>query len=46
MVLKIIADPFLEVPTHKVYKLRLVYYENAEIKINIEESNVIVTNYE
>jgi len=32
-----IADPFKEAPTHQVYKLRFIYYENADIKINIEE---------
>jgi 4-amino-4-deoxychorismate lyase len=33
----IIADPFKEAPTHKVYKLRFIFSEDGRIKLNHEE---------
>ena len=32
-----IPDPFKEAPTHQVYKLRFVYFEDGKIEINLEE---------
>lgn len=33
----IIAEPFKTGPTHRVYKLRVIYYEDSKFEINIEE---------